>query len=329
MPNFAFSLLPELSLFLGLRRALHRCPREEKTGAIVGVGKFKGATCPGRNGGEVEQQQQPQPAPPQQLPAPAGQGKGEAGRSTRERTGEEGGRDGQSKMVSRYQQQSESEAHSSDYSSSNFWDRLSQQPSPHWMEEYHEAPSLLTSGCVVQQPAEAERDPFPWQMVSTVQKLPSPKELCRRKKKGRKLKRLENVRSLSVCYHLEELRRKQSSIDELKKATWGLCVPQPLHEGAEGTADSLTKATYHKDQLSPFSMLKPAAQFYENHPAFNKPNNAQLLYPEWNPTMREQLMIPSESPMISYTMATRDRCQRAAGCRSEEDYWGFKLQSEE
>nr|XP_028558622.1 protein INCA1 isoform X1 [Podarcis muralis]XP_028558624.1 protein INCA1 isoform X1 [Podarcis muralis]XP_028558625.1 protein INCA1 isoform X1 [Podarcis muralis]XP_028558626.1 protein INCA1 isoform X1 [Podarcis muralis]XP_028558627.1 protein INCA1 isoform X1 [Podarcis muralis]XP_028558628.1 protein INCA1 isoform X1 [Podarcis muralis]XP_028558629.1 protein INCA1 isoform X1 [Podarcis muralis]XP_028558630.1 protein INCA1 isoform X1 [Podarcis muralis] len=238
----------------------------------------------------------------------------------------------QSKMVSRYQQVAEAEAASSDCSNSNIWDGLSQQPGSCWMEEYNEAPSLLTSGCVVQRPAEGERDPFPWQIISTTQKLPSPKELCRKKRKGPKRKRLENVRALSVCYHLEELRRRQSSMDELKKAKWGGLVPQPFSEGAGGTADSPTKVTCHdeddddeEDALSPFSILNQSFQLYEEHPVFGECSKAQVLYPEWNPTVREQLRIPEESPVISYTMATQDRYQASVGCF----YRGFKLQSEE
>nr|XP_034992269.1 protein INCA1 [Zootoca vivipara]XP_034992270.1 protein INCA1 [Zootoca vivipara] len=232
-------------------------------------------------------------------------------------------------MVSRYQQEAEAEAASSDCSNSNIWDGLTQQPSSCWMEEYNEAPSLLTSGYVVQRPAEAERDPFPWQIISTTQKLPPPKELCRKKRKGPKRKRLENVRALSVCYHLEELRRRQSSMDELKKAKWGGLVPQPFSEGAGGTADSPPKVTCHddddEDPLSPFSMLKPTFQLYEEPPVFSECSKAQLLYPEWNPTVREQLRIPQESPVISYTMATQDRFQASVGCL----YRGFKLLSEE
>lgn len=47
-----------------------------------------------------------------------------------------------------------------------------------------------------------------------MQRLPSPRELYQRKKRGLKGKRLENVRALSVCCHLEELKRRQSNINE-------------------------------------------------------------------------------------------------------------------
>ncbi|XP_062993612.1 protein INCA1 isoform X2 [Elgaria multicarinata webbii] len=231
-------------------------------------------------------------------------------------------------MVSRYKP--EEETSSSDYPSSDFWDRLSRQPSFHWMEEYHEAPPLLTSGCVAQRPAGAEKGSFPWPTISTLQKLPSPKELCQRKKKGPKQKKVDGVRALSVLYHLEELKKRQSSIDELKKAKWGVSEPQPFYEGA---AAPLTKAPCPEGSLSPSSVLG-TDEFCEELSVFNGPCHTQLLYPEWNPTMREQLAIPQESPIISYMMATQDRNQGVAvGCwleeEEEEDFWGCRMQSEE
>ncbi|XP_053115528.1 protein INCA1 [Hemicordylus capensis] len=234
----------------------------------------------------------------------------------------------QSKMVSRYQ----TDVSSSELSIGNFWDRHRQQPSSLWMEEYHKAHPLLTSSCVVQRPAEAEVDPFPWQVISAVQKLPSPKELCQRKKRGSKRKRLKNVRALSVCYHLEELKRRQSSIDELKKATWGGFVPQPFYEAEEGAAaDPLAKAACREDPLGPSCMPQPA-DLHGKDPALSQHRSTRFLYPEWNPSTKEpeQLMIPTlESPVISYTMATQARYQVAKGCLSEEDFWGFRLPSEE
>ncbi|XP_058037351.1 protein INCA1 isoform X9 [Ahaetulla prasina] len=73
-----------------------------------------------------------------------------------------------------------------------------------WMEEYQEAPPLLMSGCAAQRPEGEEGGPWPWEAAPTPQRLPSPKELCQKKRKGPKQKGLRHLRGLSVLYHLEE-----------------------------------------------------------------------------------------------------------------------------
>nr|XP_060638959.1 protein INCA1 [Anolis sagrei ordinatus] len=241
----------------------------------------------------------------------------------------------QSKMVKR--SIPEAEDPHADFSKREFWDWLSQHPSSPWMEEYQEAPSLLTSGRRAQRPSsgdQAEAGPLSWEVVPALQKLPSPKELFWKKKGGRKRKSLENARALSVFCHLEELKRRQSSIDELKKATWGVCLPKALGEGEEAP-HPLAKAVPHESPLRPFSMPM-STHFYEERSLGDRYCHAQLLYPEWNPSAREQLEISRESPVVSYTVATHQRgpraTVRAAACQleeEEEDFWGFQLQSEE
>ncbi|XP_008122017.2 protein INCA1 [Anolis carolinensis] len=244
----------------------------------------------------------------------------------------------QSKMVSR--SLPEAKAPNVDYSKREFWDWLSQQPSSPWMEEYQEAPSLLTSGRTAQRPSssdQAESGPLTWQVIPALQKLPSPKELFWKKKKGQKRKSFENARALSVFCHLEELKRRQSSIDELKKATWGVCLPKALREGEE-VPDPLARAVPHESPLRSFSMPM-STRFYEERSLGDRYCHAQLLYPEWNPSAREQLEISRESPVVSYTMATHQRGPRAtvgvAACQmdpqeeEEEDFWRLRLQSEE
>ncbi|XP_077171499.1 protein INCA1 [Paroedura picta] len=232
----------------------------------------------------------------------------------------------QSKMVSRYTLEEDPDVASTDYSHSDFWDRLVQQQSSHWMDEYHEAPSLLMSGCVAQRPVEAEGGSFPWQVLPTEQKLPSPKELCRRKKKGAKQQRMEKGGVLSVCYHLEELKKRQSSMDELKKASWRRHPPQPFDEG-----DSSSAAPHYGAPRKTFlSMPGSAAPFYgKEDPGFQRHSNEQLLYREWNSGPREPQRTPPESPVFSYPTAPVGRYPMAAACEPEEDFGGFRLQSEE
>ncbi|XP_060112459.1 protein INCA1 [Heteronotia binoei] len=231
-----------------------------------------------------------------------------------------------SKMVSRNTLEKDPNMASADCSHSDFWDRLIRQQSSHWMDEYHEAPSLLMSGCVAERPVEAEGGPFHWQVLSAEQKLPSPKELCRRKKKGAKQQRLEKGGVLSVCYHLEELKRRQSSIDELKKAKWGGHLHQPFHEG-----DNSVTGSHRGMPWSPFGIPGSAAHFYEEKEdlVFQRHSDEQAVYPEWNSGARAQQRIPPESPIFSYTMAALGRRPVAAACKAEEDFEGFHLLSEE
>ncbi|XP_058037346.1 protein INCA1 isoform X4 [Ahaetulla prasina] len=95
-----------------------------------------------------------------------------------------------------------------------------------WMEEYQEAPPLLMSGCAAQRPEGEEGGPWPWEAAPTPQRLPSPKELCQKKRKGPKQKGLRHLRGLSVLYHLEEVKRRQSNIDKQKAAQEGGALPQ-------------------------------------------------------------------------------------------------------
>ncbi|XP_042329865.1 protein INCA1 [Sceloporus undulatus] len=237
----------------------------------------------------------------------------------------------QSKMVSRLPP--EAVAPNSDYSNREFWDWLSQQPSSCWMEEYREAPVLLTSGPVVQNDWVAMgRQPalFLADSGANAPEAPSPKELCRGKKKGLKRRSLRMSEPCQFCTS-GELKRRQSSIDELKKATWGGCIPQSCCRG-EDTADPL-----HEGPASPFFKPMPTL-LYEECSFVDGRCNAQLLYPQWKPCAREQLEIPQESPVVSYTLATQKReptavalaaCQPSQGEDEEDGFWGFELRSEE
>ncbi|KAJ6654955.1 hypothetical protein lerEdw1_006426 [Lerista edwardsae] len=232
----------------------------------------------------------------------------------------------QSRTVSRDQPN----ASSADFSNCNVWNKLGQQSnSSPWTEDYYNAPPLLTSGWAVQRPAKAEVESFPWQRISSVQKLPPPKELCQRKKRGLKRKSLASVRAVSVCYHLEELKRRQSNIDELKKAKWGGLVPQPLSEEQEGVDHPLRKAKDCQDPLGLFSMPRQAG-FCEKDSVFTRRSTVQFLYPEWKPTVGEKPEIPPGNPLLSScTRAAQERDPVATGCLPEEDFAGFRIQLEE
>ncbi|KAM3820861.1 protein INCA1 isoform 2-T3 [Vipera latastei] len=184
----------------------------------------------------------------------------------------------------------------------DFWDRLVQQPSYLWMEEYHEAPALLTSGCAAQRPAGGGGGPWPWEVAPTTQSLPSPKELCQKKRKGPERKGRARLRGFSVLYHLEEVKRRQSSIDK-QKAQEGGALPQLSPRGI-GKAGDLPAPL-----LTPARMPEPYAR-----PFLGRGASAQLLlHPQWKPSLREALRLPQESPLPFYALAAHHRSPHGGG----------------
>ncbi|XP_026580834.1 protein INCA1, partial [Pseudonaja textilis] len=138
----------------------------------------------------------------------------------------------------------------------DFWDRLVQQPSYLWMEEYQEAPHLLTSGCAAQRPAGEEGGQWPWEAAPAPRSLPSPKELCQKKKKRPKQKGPGRLRGFSVLYHLEEVKRRQSNIDK-EKATQERWLPP---QGNGTPACPLSPARAPEPYARPFRGRGTSAQ---------------------------------------------------------------------
>ncbi|KAM4842865.1 protein INCA1 isoform 2-T3 [Thomomys bottae] len=97
-----------------------------------------------------------------------------------------------------------------------FWENLSQSSSPNWMEEQYIPPKLTGISC--SQPG-----------LYPPEELPPPEILCRRKRRRLHLEKIHQrpggipARVRAVTYHLEDLRRRQRTINELKKAQWGSC----------------------------------------------------------------------------------------------------------
>ncbi|CAM4718943.1 protein INCA1 isoform X2 [Caretta caretta] len=169
----------------------------------------------------------------------------------------------QSKTVSRYKPESntmELPTHQRGpcYNTDEFWSGLSRRPSPHWMEEYREASPLLRSSSAVHRP-DAQTDAGSWQVLAVPRALPSPRELCRRRSGRLKRKRLENGSVMSVCYHLEDLKKRQSSIDQLKRWKWGGYGSPANSEGLEGAAVSLAEELQSgRDLLSHLTKPRPS-----------------------------------------------------------------------
>nr|XP_004666927.2 protein INCA1 [Jaculus jaculus]XP_045015004.1 protein INCA1 [Jaculus jaculus]XP_045015005.1 protein INCA1 [Jaculus jaculus]XP_045015006.1 protein INCA1 [Jaculus jaculus] len=176
-----------------------------------------------------------------------------------------------SRVVSRYPLCSlPSQSHSPvpQYYGDNFWENLSQRPSPKWMEEQYIPPILKGTGC-------SKPGLYP------VEGLPPPERLWRRKR--RKLERMQQgpgnvpARVRAVTYHLEDLRRRQRNMDELKKAQWGssgaASEPPVLEEEGCGFPSTTEYADLEKERTT--------CPQEENH--FVTPARAQLLWSPWSP----------------------------------------------
>uniref|UniRef100_A0A8D1T6E1 Inhibitor of CDK, cyclin A1 interacting protein 1 n=1 Tax=Sus scrofa TaxID=9823 RepID=A0A8D1T6E1_PIG len=117
-----------------------------------------------------------------------------------------------------------------------FWENLSQKPRPTWMEEPYTPPLLRVTGC-------SQLGLYP------PEGLPPPEMLCRRKRRRQHLAGMQQgsgsipARVRAVTYHLEDLRRRQRIINELKKAQWGSsgAAPEPLGLDEDGCGQPSTR----------------------------------------------------------------------------------------
>ncbi|KAG6921498.1 inhibitor of CDK, cyclin A1 interacting protein 1, partial [Chelydra serpentina] len=106
---------------------------------------------------------------------------------------------------------------------------------------------------------DAETDAGSWRALAIPPALPSPRELCRRRSGRLKRRRLENGGVMSVCYHLDELKKRQNSIDQLKRLKWGGYGSPANSEGLEGPAVSLAEETPSgRDLLSRLTEPRPS-----------------------------------------------------------------------
>ncbi|KAM5171715.1 protein INCA1 [Mantella aurantiaca] len=92
-----------------------------------------------------------------------------------------------------------------------FWERLMRQPSV----AISGFPGMKSS-----YPAWRANYEYPSMPTPSLETLPSPSELCRSKKKKKPNAGCDR-REMSVQHYIQELRKKQSSIDQLKLMTWG------------------------------------------------------------------------------------------------------------
>ncbi|XP_078525933.1 protein INCA1 [Lissotriton helveticus] len=239
-----------------------------------------------------------------------------------------------SKMVSRHGSEKRLTELTSNCStqcySGEFWNRLGQQPSAHWMEEYRTSPARM-SNYAVERP-DSLTDLPSLQIISIPERLVSPSELCRNKKGKQKGQKRDSSHVMSVCCHLEDLRRRQATIDQLKKLHWGGYGAQPPPDCLEEVDSSSSEIYVSKEMQNQesFSHLgkQRASSWNVEQSSFLR--NGQLLYPRWSPEVEEAFLVPEEHPVMSYVMATADRHSGAPpGCLTREMLWGSEHQPEE
>ncbi|XP_004376286.2 protein INCA1 isoform X1 [Trichechus manatus latirostris] len=191
-----------------------------------------------------------------------------------------------------------------------FWENLSQRPSSIWMEEQYIPPMLRAIGC-------SHAGLF------TPEGLPPPEMLCRRKRRKPRLAGVQQgpggtpARVKAVTYHLEDLRRRQGIIDELKKAQWSSsgATSEPLVFGEEGPG--FLDTTEYPD----LEEERAACLREEDH--FLTPGRAQLLWSPWSPLGQESSCLSrGQSFLASYGTVTASRRQLYGP-------WGMEFESEE
>ncbi|XP_040857048.1 protein INCA1 isoform X1 [Ochotona curzoniae] len=191
-----------------------------------------------------------------------------------------------------------------------FWENLSQRPSPTWMEEEHIPPTLSATGCV-------QPDLFP------PDGLPPPEVLCRRKRRRPHLTGMPQgpgnvpARVRAVTYHLEDLRKRQRTINELKKAQWGSSTAATEALVLDGEGRGFPSTNQHSAPGE-----ERATHPWEEH-YFLSPDRAQLLWSPWTPLGQEGSCSSGQlSSLASYTTFTARR-------NPFNSAWGVEMESEE
>uniref|UniRef100_A0A8C5XNX8 Inhibitor of CDK, cyclin A1 interacting protein 1 n=1 Tax=Microcebus murinus TaxID=30608 RepID=A0A8C5XNX8_MICMU len=153
--------------------------------------------------------------------------------------------------------------------------------------------------------------------------LPPPEMLCRRKRRRPRMEGTQQgpggipARVRAVSYHLEDLKRRQRTINELKKAQWGgsRAAREPLVLAEEGCG--FPNTTEHPDQE------EERASYPQEEGHLLTPDRAQLLWSPWSPLAQEEA-CPSRwlRSLPSFSTATANR-------NSLYNAWEMELESEE
>ncbi|XP_037347616.1 protein INCA1 isoform X2 [Talpa occidentalis] len=171
-----------------------------------------------------------------------------------------------------------------------FWEKLSQRPSPTWMEEQYIPSQLRATGCSQSGLYRPEG-------------LPPPEMLCRRKRRRTHLHQGPEgipARVRAVTYHLEDLRRRQRIINEMKKTQWSSSGAASGHPvlGEDGCGVPTTSQCPDLEEK-------------------------RLLWSPWSPLGQEgSSFFRQPSSLAPYSTATASR-------NPLHSPWGMELQPEE
>ncbi|XP_040604980.1 protein INCA1 isoform X2 [Mesocricetus auratus] len=201
-----------------------------------------------------------------------------------------------SRVVSRFSQNSRLNSQSSSRPmpqpyGDTFWENLSQRPSSNWMEEQHIPPILKNTGC--SQPG-----------LHPLEGLPPPEKLWRRKRKKLPLERMQKgpgnipARVRAVTYHLEDLRRRQRIVNELKKAQWGSSEATSELPVLEEGYGFLSTAEYLDEEE------RATCPQEENY--FVTPRD-QLLWSPWTPLGQEEHYASGQLSCLAHSTVTARR----------------------
>ncbi|XP_053424183.1 protein INCA1 [Nycticebus coucang] len=190
-----------------------------------------------------------------------------------------------------------------------FWESLSQRPCPTWKEEKSIPSMLRITG-------------FSLPGLHSPEGLPPPEMLCRRKRKRPHSEGMQQgaggipARVRAVTYHLEDLRRRQRTIDELKKAQWGgsAAAFEPLVLAEEGCGFSST-TEYH-------DLEGERATYPQEEGHLLTPGRAQLLWSPWSPLGQKACPSRGLHSLASFSTVTASR-------NPLYNPWGTELASEE
>ncbi|XP_052049958.1 protein INCA1 isoform X3 [Apodemus sylvaticus] len=156
-----------------------------------------------------------------------------------------------------------------------FWENLSQRSSSNWMVEQYIPPILG---------------------------LPPPEKLWRRKRKKLHLETMQKgpgsvpARVRAVTYHLEDLRRRQGVINELKKAQWGSSDATPELPVLEEGCELLSPTQY-------FDVEEERATYPQEETYFVTPRD-QLLWSPWTPVGQQGTYASGQLSSLAHSTVT-------------------------